>query len=221
MLTLKVHALYQEYKNGDKAAFDKIYNLVYPYLFSRGFRYLGHRSDIIEDAISTTMVRVWEHLRDERYDDSGTNSGKLLSWIYVIFRNICVDMSTENSKCYNSPDMTFYQSHHTEDEIEVDTGNTCDCSIEKIDHELYEQVVDLANRMNMAHRDVIIKYYRLPVDQNRHKYALEQPRHNIKQLSEQTGINPNTIKTNLRAFRTYVMKELKDSELLEYSSYGK
>lgn len=90
LLTDKLFQLLSSSGLGDKVAFNTLYNLTSPKLYSVCLRLTG-RSHLAEEALQESFVNIWHHAQNYRPDKSA-----VMTWMTTIVRNKCFDILRRN-----------------------------------------------------------------------------------------------------------------------------
>ncbi len=89
---------------GDKEAFQRLYALSSPRLYSVCLKITG-RSDLAEEALQDAFVNIWHHAQNYRPDKSA-----VMTWMTTIVRNKCFDILRRYPQEAELIDDAFYEN---------------------------------------------------------------------------------------------------------------
>lgn len=178
--------LIEECRNGNLANFRKVVEATSPYLFSVAFRMLGDE-ELSRDVVQETMITVWQKLKKIKTAES------YKMWVYRIAMN----------KCYDQMRRSKIRPELRQDgkAWAIIANHLADESVSELDNEENALIINtLTDRLSRGQKAVFILS------------ELENMSHD--EISEITGMNKRSVKSNLYHARRNIENMIKKYSVL-------
>ena len=176
--------LVQRLKDGDRSAFDKIYEKYHRMLYHTALLIIGNRQDA-EDALQETFVSCYLHIRDLRNEES------LKSWLFQIMARNARKTGKKASK--ETPDDEILRRI---DEKAADaSGENLDYLEDAIRRVTFEEYI---SSLDYKHREVITLFYYDELS--------------IKEIAEILGCFEGTVKSRLHTAKKQLRIQTQKSQ---------